>query len=220
MNNVYLDIETIPNQSAEYRAKVREGITAPAQYKKPDSIAQWIAENGDVATDEAIAKTSFDPALGHICCLSYAVGDGDAQYYEARKIEDEPVILEDFFAALPTQGLNRIIGHYVSGFDIRFILCRAVVLGVKLPNSVAFPRNPKPWGDEVFDTMTAWAGARDRISLDKLCQALGIEGKGGFDGSMVADAWAKGDYATISQYCMDDVERVRAIHRKFERVGF
>ena len=221
MNNVYLDIETIPNQSAEYRKQVRANISAPAQYKKPESIAKWIADNGDDATDEIIAKTSFDPALGHVCTIGFAIGDGDvAIQHIGSDLDAEKMILADFFAALPKQGLNRIIGHYVSGFDIRFILCRAIVLGVKLPNSVAFPRNPKPWGDEVFDTMTAWAGNRDRISLDNLCAALGIEGKGGFDGSMVAKAWADGKHETIAQYCADDVERVRSIHKRFEEVNF
>ena len=33
MNDIYLDIETIPCQSAEYRSEVRKNITAPAQYK-------------------------------------------------------------------------------------------------------------------------------------------------------------------------------------------
>ena len=61
MIDIFVDIETIPNQSPEYRAMVRENIKAPAQYKKPDSIAAWLAENADTATDEAIAKTHVPP---------------------------------------------------------------------------------------------------------------------------------------------------------------
>jgi 3'-5' exonuclease len=220
MNNIYLDIETIPNQSPEYRAEVRRGITAPAQYKKPESIEKWIAENGDAATDEKIAKTSFDPALGHICCLAAAIDGKDVCYWEARDVSDERDILEAFFAYLPDQGLNRIIGHYVSGFDIRFILCRAIVLRVNLPSKVAFPRNPKPWGDEVFDTMIAWSGVKGSISQDNLCTALDIPGKDNFDGSMVAEAWQNGEYGKIARYCMADVQKVRAIHNRFELVGF
>ena len=117
-------------------------------------------------------------------------------------------------------GQNRFIGHYISGFDLRFILCRAVVLGVKLPPSVAFPRDIKPWSDSVFDTMTAWAGPRDKISQDNLCRALGLPCKDGFDGSMVAVAWANGEHGRIAEYCKSDVEAVRSIHRRFELVGF
>ena len=220
MNIVYLDIETIPNQSAEYRAEVRKNITAPAQYKKQDSIDKWIAENGDAAADEAVAKTSFDPAFGHICTIGFAVEDGDVKAVHAESVEGEALVIETFFAALPKMGRNCFIGHYITGFDLRFILCRAVVLGVKLPVSTIFPRDTKPWGDEVFDTMTAWAGARDRISQDNLCKALGLECKGDFDGSMVAKAWAKGEHQKIAEYCKRDVETVRAIYRRFQAVGY
>lgn len=221
MNTIYLDIETIPSQSAEYRAEVRANIKPPAQYKNPDSIAKWIEENGDAAADEIVAKTSFDPAHGHICCIGWAIGDADARYYDMTKVEDEASCIEGFFYNLPTQGVNQFVGHYISGFDLRFILCRAIVLGVKLPPSVVtFPRQPKPWDDCVFDTMTAWAGAKDRISQDNLCKALGLPCKGDFDGSMVAEAWANGEHVKIAGYCLNDVETVRAIHRKFQAVGY
>lgn len=220
MNTIYLDIETIPNQSPEYRAKVRENITAPGQYSKPDSIAKWIAENGDKAADEAVAKTSFNPARGHICTIGFALGDSDAQAVHAESVEGEKLVLETFFAALPEQGMNQFVGHYINGFDLRFILCRAIALGVQLPRGTVFPRNPKPWGDEIFDTMTAWAGVRDRISLDDLCEALNLPCKGDFDGSMVAEAWANGEHQKIADYCKRDVETVRAIHRRFQAVGY
>lgn len=220
MNTVYLDIETIPNQSPEYRAKVRESIKPPGNIKKPESIAAWLSENGDAAADEAVAKTSFDPAHGHICTIGFAIGDGDAQALHAESIEGERLIIEHFFAALPDLGMNCFVGHYITGFDLRFILCRAVVLGVKLPPKVAFPRDTKPWGDDTFDTMTAWAGARDRIGQDNLCEALGLECKGDFDGSMVAQAWAAGEHQKIADYCKRDVETVRAIHRRFQAVGY
>jgi len=89
---------------------------------------------------------------------------------------------------------------------------------VKIPRCI--PRDVKPWGKGIFDTMTAWAGTRDTISLDNLCKALGIPGKDGFDGSMVADAWLAGEHDTIAEYCRDDVERVRQIHNRFVSVGY
>ena len=220
MNDIYIDIETIPNQSPEYHASVRAGIKPPGTIKKPESIEAWMAENADAVAAETIAKTSLDPATGHICCLGFAIGNGKAQYYEARKLEDERHILGNFFAVLPDIGLNRFIGHYISGFDIRFILCRAVALGVQLPTPTMFPRDIKPWSQEIFDTMVAWSGAKDRISQDNLCRALGLPGKGSFDGSMVAEAWADGRYGEIARYCLHDVETVRAIHHRFEAVGF
>ena len=219
MMNLYVDIETIPNQSADYRAKVRETIKPPGNIKKPESILAWLEENVDAAADEAIAKTSFDPAHGHICCIGFAINDRPVQYYEMRKVEDEKSMLECFFEAVqPDIGLVRFIGHNVAGFDLRFILCRAIVLGVRIPTVI--PRDIKPWSQDIFDTMTAWAGARGTIGQDRLAAALGLEGKGDFDGSMVAEAWANGEHARIATYCMRDVETVRAIHHRFEVVGF
>lgn len=218
MINVYLDIETIPCQSAEYRTRVREGIKPPGTIKKPESILQWLEENAETATDEAVAKTSFDPAYGHICCIGWAIGDDPVQSLSAPTMSDEADILRGFFEALPKMGMAKFIGHYIIGFDLRFIMCRAIVLGVKIPS--IWPRDPKPWDQSVFDTMVAWAGARGTISQDRLCEALELPGKGDFDGSMVAAAWANGEHDRIAEYCRSDVETVRAIHRRFEAVGF
>jgi len=68
--------------------------------------------------------------------------------------------------------------------------------------------------------MTAWAGAKGTISQDNLAKALGLSGKGDFDGSMVAEAWANGEHERIAYYCLSDVETVRAIYRRFQVVGY
>lgn len=219
MINVYFDLETIPCQSAEYRTRVREGIKHPGTIKKPESILQWLEENAETATDEAVAKTSFDPAYGHICCIGWAIDDEPAQTaLIGASLDNEASVIAEFFDALPKMGMAKFIGHYITGFDLRFIMCRAIVLGVKIPS--IWPRDPKPWDQSVFDTMIAWAGARGTISQDRLCEALGLSGKGDFDGSMVAAAWANGEHDRIAEYCRSDVETVRAIHRRFEVVGF
>jgi 3'-5' exonuclease len=223
MIDIFVDIETIPNQCPEYRAKVRETIKPPGNIKKPDSIAQWLAENAETATDEAIAKTSFDPAAGHIACIGWAVGDGEVASSTALTVQEEYAILHKFFRSIEKDcgvHMPRWIGHYISGFDLRFLLNRAIVLGVKLPNKMMLPRDIKPWSDQIFDTMTAWAGAKGTISQDNLARALGIPGKGDFDGSMVAEAWANGEHDKIADYCRSDVETVRAIYRRFAAVGY
>ncbi len=218
MIDIYLDIETIPSQSPEYRANVLENITPPGTIKKAESIAKWMDEKADAAADDIVAKTSFNPAAGHVCCIGWAHGDGEVEYAEMRDLKDEKAMIETFFHTFPDLGLACFIGHNVAAFDLRFLLCRSIVLGVKLPP--AFPRDIKPWGNNVFDTMIAWAGTRGTISLDNLAGALGLGGKGDFDGSMVAQAWKDGRHTTISSYCRSDVALTREIHRKFKSVNF
>lgn len=214
--NLYLDIETIPSQSAEVHARIADGITPPGNISKADTIALWEAEKKPALVKEAIAKTALDGASGHICCIGWAVGEGKSRSASINRVADEKLALQAVFAEMQEVANNWeppvVIGHNVIGFDIRFIWQRAIVLGIRMP--AWFPRDPKPWSDSAFDTMTAFAGARGMIGMDRLCQALGMEGKGDIDGSMIGDLWAAGEYEKIAAYCRADVERTREIHRR------
>ena len=214
----FIDIETIPVQDQGKILEIKSDISPPANIKKAESREKWLEENADAATAEKVKKTSFDPALGHICTISWAIGDEDPTTAHATTIDDESDVLRSFFGALRNNHRYTFVGHYVGGFDLRFILCRAVVLGVEIPRCL--PRDPKPWDKTIFDTMTAWAGARGSVSMDNLCKALSIEGKGDFDGSQVAEAWAAGEHQKIAEYCADDVRRTREIWRRFDAVSW
>jgi hypothetical protein len=217
---VFFDLETIPCQDAAYRAALAEKITPPGNIKKPESIQAWLDENRDSATGEALAKTSFDGARGHICTIAWAKNTGEIQVAHAKTLDEERGVIEAFFNDLDRYHSETLVGHNITGFDIAFLRKRAIVLGVKLPPNACLPRDPKPWDKNVHDTMSMWAGGGNRISLDDLCGALGIQGKDGFDGSMVAEAWATGQHDTIAEYCKADVEAVRAVHRRFMGVAW
>jgi len=212
---LYLDIETIPAQSEEVRARIAESIKPPGSMKKAETIAQWEKEQKPAAVEEAIAKTALNGAYGHICCIGFAFDDEATDSYTAFGFHEEGYAIGNFFDRTGSRIGNRfptIVGHNVSGFDIRFIWQRCIALGIRAP--AWLPRDPKPWGNDVFDTMTAWAGSRDTISMDNLCAALGLPGKGEIDGSMVGKLFAEGRHEEIAEYCRADVERTRAIHRK------
>jgi len=219
-NFVYVDIETIPTQSTEVMADLRAAVKPPASLKKQESIDAWLAENADVAAAEAAAKTSFDGGRGHVCTISWAVNDGETKVAHASTVADEAEVIEGFFDDLRRAKNTVLVGHNLIGFDLPFLRKRAICLGVPLPSNARFPRDPKPWDKGVHDTMVMWAGARDTISMDRLCNILGLEGKGGFDGSQVARAWAEGRHEEIAAYCTQDVERTRALHQRFLAVGY
>jgi DNA polymerase elongation subunit (family B) len=215
MSYLYLDIETIPTQNVAEIVNIANTITPPGNISKAETIAAWEAEKKPALIQEAISKTALNGALGHVCCIGWAVdGHLPETITWPGDVENEAGMIHMFKTILDAQRPMTIVGHYVAGFDIRFLWQRAIVLGIRMP--AWFPRDPKPWSNEVFDTMTAWAGSRDTIGLDKLCKALGIEGKGDMDGSMVAQMWSDGRYTEIAEYCKGDVERARAVHKKMQ----
>ena len=216
MTYLYLDIETVPAQSDEAKARIAANVKPPAQMKKAETIAAWEKDQKADAVAEAISKTGLNGAYGHICCIGFAIDDSPATSISwPTNATNEAEAIRGFYSVVGEAIGNRfpmVIGHNVAAFDIRFLWQRAMVLGVRMP--AWFPRDPKPWSNEVFDTMAAWAGARDTISMDNLCAALGLPGKGDIDGSMVGALWASGEYERIAEYCRADVERTRSIHRK------
>lgn len=219
MNRLYLDIETLPTVNPDHIADIAASVTPPGNISKADTIAAWEAEKKPALVAEAVAKTSFNGAMGGICCIGWAWNDEPATCTlltssDAEHLSRALSLIEIDRPKYEAFHQTQIIGHYIADFDIRFLWQRAFVLGVKMP--LWFPRDPKPWSKEVFDTMHAWAGAKGSISLDNLCKALGIEGKTGVDGSMVAGMWAGGMHQEVGEYCREDVERVRSVHRKMQ----
>lgn len=213
---LYLDIETLPTKDAVVMAEIEASITPPGSYKKPETIAEWERETKPALVKEAIARTSFSGAAGSVCVVGWAWNDAEPMSLSVEPIRDETALLRSLSMVLTDTrpaGFERpiIVGHYVAGFDIRFLWQRAFVLGVPLPPW--FPRDPKPWSDGIHDTMAMWGG-KESISLDDLCKALLIPGKGNITGADVARMWERGEREAVAAYCRDDVGRVRAVHQR------
>ena len=224
MVTIYLDIETCPAQDPAVKADFLASVKAPGQYKKPESIAEWMKENAEAEADSAWRKTSFDGALGHICVIGLAFDDGHpVALHSPEWLKDEAFILESFFTQIDARIAQQpnvrpvFVGHNVIDFDLRFIFQRAVMLGVRPSRHVPF--SAKPWDDGVFDTMVRWAGTKDRVKLDKLAKAMGLQLKGSeigeeIDGSKVWDFVRDGRIADVAKYCCGDIERTRGIHKR------
>lgn len=246
MNIITLDIETLPDmregareafiEDARQNAKAPSdltkekaldelGVTDANERKftsKDKALAMWCERFGQEKAEEIgdanWRKTSFDATQGHICCIGWAVDDGEPFSDYIQTINDEKDVLAFFFNVMhkhfEMDGHRRpiFVGHNHVAFDLPFIYRRAVILGVQPP--AFLPTVPRPWDEFVFDTMYQWAGHGNRISMDALCHALGIPGKDGMDGSMVCDAFLQGRIAEIAAYCRGDVERTREMYRR------
>lgn len=215
--NIYFDIETIPTQSEHLKNHVQTNLTPPANYKKQEAIDAWIEENKETA----YRKTALNGGFGQIVCIGYAINDNDVRtIYFDDWATSEREILKTFFNELiecyrPSADITpHFIGHNIENFDLRFIYQRAIVLGIKPPSFL--PLNSKSYNNMyIFDTMTEWAGKRNYVSLNEVCLSLGIPTKGDeIDGSKVWDFVQAGELKRVAEYCADDVEKVRAIHKR------
>lgn len=224
MTILYLDIETLPTSNPDVIAQFEKTIKAPATYKKPESIAEWMKENKESALKELVAKTSFSGLHGSIACISYAVDDGDVFVIGANDKTETQMLAGFFSHVIELTGLKiyngvsqrdiTVCGHNVAGFDLPFIKHRCIINKVPPVKFMAKAFEAKPWGAEVADTMLMWSSDREkRASMDSLCKAFGIAGKGDFDGSMVAGTWPT-DPQKVMEYCQDDVRRTREMYKR------
>lgn len=212
--NIYLDIETIPTQSAAHQVFLVENLKPPANYKDPNTIEKWLAEN----RSQVIEKSSLDGAFGEIAVIGVAINDEPVEtfYREDWQADDrESDILTRFNHYLREKAnkcntVPTFIGHNISRFDDRFIFQRSVINRVK-PYYTTSRQN-------TYDTMCEWAGYRkdNYVSLAKLCQVLGIEAKGDIDGSKVWEYVQAGKINEVAAYCAKDVERVRQVYKRMK----
>lgn len=209
MTTLFLDIETIPTDLDWVIDDLSAKIKPPAQYKKPESIAEWMEANADAELAKAIHATALDGSYGRICCIGYAFDDEPVQVVGEHLQMGEHTTLEDFAADLHGKKIDCVVGHNIIDFDMRFLKKRSIIKGVKLN----LPFDSKPWGNEIFDTMKKW-DEQKRISMDKLARVLGIDGKGNIDGSMVWDMYLRFECQDIADYCADDVRMVREIYKR------
>lgn len=232
--NIYLDIETIPSQDPACHADILAEIEtakaearAPSNYKDPAKIREYVSTRIaelDAQAEDRWRSTALDGTRGEIICVSWAIDDLPTCCTLRGPDGAESTLLSGFFAALgvaikESHGrLPRFIGHNIKDFDLRFIFQRAVIRGVRPPCNL--PHDARGNNEHMYDTMLAWAGWGNHISLDRLCRALGMPGKtDGMDGSKVWDAVQAGEIQKVADYCRQDVECVRAVYRRLNFVG-
>jgi hypothetical protein len=130
--------------------------------------------------------------------------------------QDEAESLKGFLALMSdfAPECDVLVGHNIVGFDLPFIFQRC------LANNLA----AKPFIDlsefhvqGVYDTMRGWwLGARNRVALDDVAWALGIESSKTSDveGSKVFELYQAGKLAQIREYNLNDVRVTRKVYER------
>lgn len=239
--NVYIDIETIPDQTPGAIQDITETLTVQspkltkpeliealqlggdAKYKTVDELKKiWIDAFGHTArleqAEQKWRKTSFDGLHGEVFCISWSVdGDGIANVCRGDTTTGDANIIEDFLKMLGNQlaGKAHTNTPFFIGhnitFDLKFLYRRCVVNNLPTPFKFNFKGRHNT---DYFCTMQHWCEYGERIALDTLCKKLGIQQKGDIDGSQVWDYVKAGKYDEVADYCNDDVKRVIALHNR------
>lgn len=212
--NIYLDIETIPGPTPP----CPENIKAPANYKDKDKIASYRAE----AVEAEWRKEALHPMRGRIFCIGYAFGEGAPRIiFGAEKemiVELEGMVIKAIGgiggSMCPSYGAVTWIGHNISEFDLVWIKLRAMKYKCRrLCNIINLDR----YRGNFIDTKKELGSWRDNFSLDDACKFFDIGGKPeNIDGSSVFDYWRAARNSEILEYCANDVEITRSLHKRIE----
>lgn len=201
---ITIDIETVPSQ--------RPGIMEHLANKLP---ADLDFEEAEKQLAIAFDRTALNAAFGEIVSISAAVNDGTPKVWCRPLGGSEKQLLLDFRTDFMKvvkhfRGNVRLVGLNVLDFDRPFIVQRGFVHGLWMPT--IFVKDVKPWEkDDVVDLMHDWTrSAKGRISLDDLCFALGLEGKGPTTGASVYKMMKEGRHVEVGQYNASDVIKTRA----------
>lgn len=220
-NKLYLDIETLPPQGGQHLARIRAGITAPGQYKKPESIAQWMAENADSVAAEEHAKLGLDGLYGGVCVIGWAINDLSIDTHDLRAYSTtgEAGLIEHAFSQIQSASIDNShasrnlspVGHNID-FDLRFLMQRAVKYGITIPQCLRLAFDPDKGRYNTFDTMKVWAGFKGWAKLKDMSREIFGDEATDIDGSDVAKVWA-GDPGKVVEHCRQDVGRVRRLYK-------
>lgn len=196
MPKLFFDIETLPAEERDYK-KLKEVYDRKVKKGMGTKLGSF---------EDFVESTSLDGTWGKVLCIGYAIDDGLVQCLSG----EEKEIIKNFWEI--AKKVDLFVGFNVIDFDLRFLVQRSIILGVKPSVDISFRRyvsNP------VYDVMWEWTKWGNRISLDELARALGIpSSKGELDGSQVHEYYKKGKIEEITKYCGNDVEVTRKIYKK------
>jgi hypothetical protein len=185
-----------PTRTAFDPASVKTG-----NLKDAEKIAQKIEECRIAHEAEQEEKCDPSKALNKVkekACLKghlgrlYAFGARDDGFVlefgqvPAPTREQESVLLERLLGIMGNHISNvgpgaKIAGWNTEGFDIPFIIQRAILLGVKIPFTVRTPIYYTEWS---VDLMTRWSMGRDFVGLGTVAKAMGLGGKQDLSGKL------------------------------------
>ena len=225
-----LDIETVAIPAYRHRVGPKLEKELKLGYMRLEQQQRYLADHA--SEEERVYQLgSLNATSGRILSMAVHVGpvpgfsmDGlpgsQSEYAfgidEAGNEQDEAAALQGFLTLVADfdPECELLVGHNIINFDLPFIFQRCLV------NNIAV----KPFIDlsefnvrGVYDTMRAWwLGSRNRVALDDIAWALGIESSktDEVEGSRVFELYQSGKLAEIREYNLNDVRVTRKVYER------
>lgn len=213
-DTIYIDVETIPDQSPGAKEAAIERIKAPSHYGE-EAAKKYRDKKGLTAWE----STSLQPMYGEIVTVCYTGASGEVTGVQ-RDPRDLSRSSEAEILGLLWHSLRdyRACPHFVGwqlGFDLRFLWMRSMICGVRPPWHI--PWRAKPWQGLYTDLLYEWAGGElEGYKLQTVAKVLGIEMDDTIDGSQVWACVQAGRMDTVVQHCRSDVLTCWAIHARLD----
>ena len=184
---IIFDIETGPQPTEQIRERMPV-FEAPSNYKDPQKIEAVLMQK----RLDWIERAALDATIGEV--LAIGVLDNKDGVDDIRFLTgDEREVISSFLLIVQSSGGSGIplVGWNIFGFDLPFILRRAWILGIALPQWIRVGRS---WDRCFVDAMDVWAcgNKEDRVSLDCAAGSLGVGRKSGH-GAQFAGLWRGSD---------------------------
>lgn len=224
MRRLFFDIETQANPEA--CALMPEPIIeAPANYKDPEKIAQYITEKTEAIRIAALEKAALDPDYGKVISIGMSwnldslynpvVHMVGAPNLLTNGIWTEETIIRFFWDTLRTCD-GYCVGYNILGFDLPYLLRRSMALGIKVP---LMPNLAKFRTEPVTDLMMIlynW-GSDKYKGLKQVAKLYGIPNDcPDVDGSKVKDLSPQ----QLRDYQTSDVNLVIQLYERMNGVYF
>ncbi len=210
-------------------------IEAPANYKDPQKIAEYIMEKQQTELAKAMERAALDPDYGRILSIGYALGPdepvtvhvvGDVWFAEYTVQADVDGVLMEYayseediikgFWKLFSECGGQAVGYNILGFDLPYLLRRSMALGIRVPY---MPQLAKFRTEPVTDLMMIlynWGSDRYK-GLKQVAKLYRIPNEvPDLDGSKVAEM----DLETLVEYQTSDVKMVQALYQKMNGIYF
>lgn len=203
---IVFDVETSPLPEA---AEFLEPVDAPANYKDPVKIAEFIAAK----QAENLERAGLDVDLCTIVAIGWQrEGEPAVQALTRQDCDEDEMICEFWNVVAPNAELRHLIGFNCLSFDLPVLMRRSQYLGKFAP---AYQID-KYRHAQVTDLaqVLSFNGAVKMRSLAFYAKRFGVEVADTITGANVAQKVVDGDWGAIRGHVSADVAKTAALAAK------